>query len=142
MTGLLCIQQYKTPFTRHWCGIRKLHSISRRLIFTFFNLDYDSLIDENEEKFDGTRVITYTKSTVNFESSDFSLAVLVKTTTPGTVISKTGVTWSPGNVAFTISPTGTVSYQINGVGTITGTTKVNDAKWHEVAVVYSSQEKT
>lgn len=87
-------------------------------------------------------MIKYTKSVVNFESSDFSLAVLVKTTTPGTVISKTGVTWSPGNVAFTISQAGTVSYQINGVGAITGTTKVNDANWHEVAVVFSSQDKS
>jgi hypothetical protein len=70
------------------------------------------------------------------------LAVLIKTTTPGTIISKTGVTWSPGSVALTISQTGTANYQINGVGTITGTTKVNDAKWHEVALVYSSQEKS
>ena len=113
------------------------------LIYIYLSiLDYDSLIDENDEKFDGTRMIKYTKSVVNFESSDFSLAVLVKTTTPGTVISKTGVTWSPGNVAFTISQAGTVSYQINGVGAITGTTKVNDANWHEVAVVFSSQDKS
>ena len=105
-------------------------------------LDYDSLIDENEEKFDGTRVIKYTKSNVNFESSDFSLAVLVKTSTSGTIISKTSVTWSPGNVAFTINATGVVSYQINGVGTIIGKMKVNDGNWHEIAAVCSAKEKS
>ena len=66
----------------------------------------------------------------------------MKTTASGTVISKTSVTWSPGNVAFTINQAGLVSYEINGVGTIIGKTKVNDGNWHEVALVFSAKEKS
>ena len=66
----------------------------------------------------------------------------MKTTTFGTVISKTSVTWSPGNVAFTINQAGFVSFQINGVGTIIGKTKVNDGNWHEIAIVLSAKEKS
>ena len=111
-------------------------------IFCIFILDYDSLIDENEEKFDGTRVIRYTNSDVNFQSSDFSLVVLVKTTASGTLVSRTGATWSPSDVAFTVNQAGVVSYEINGVGAIIGKTKVNDGTWHEVAVVFSAKEKS
>ena len=66
----------------------------------------------------------------------------MKTTTSGTLISRTGATWSPSDVAFTVNQAGVVSYEINGVGTIIGKTKVNDGNWHEVAVVFSAKEKS
>ena len=111
----------------------------QHFIFQLFS-DYDSLIDENEESFDGTRFIPYTKSHVNLESTDFSLAVLLKTMTNGTILSKTGASWASGNLAFLVDFSGFVSLQIKDVGSIAGKTKVNDGQWHEVAVVYSMKE--
>ena len=77
---------------------------------------------------------------MNFESTDFSIAVLLKTTLNGTIISKTGGSWTTGDIALLVDQSGLASYQINGIVSITSKTKVNDGQWHEVGVVYTVKE--
>ena len=75
---------------------------------------------------------------LNMTSKDFTVTARIKTKTDGTVFAKTrGFKWLANGQALFIRG-GRLSYDVGWVGALTSNVRVNDGKWHNVAVVGDS----
>lgn len=70
--------------------------------------------------------------------SDFSVTARIRTTEDGTIFSQTNTDgpWVPNGKAFFIRG-GRLTYDIGWVGAVRSKQKVNDGKWHDVALTWN-----
>jgi hypothetical protein len=84
------------------------------------------------------------RDTLPLANVDFSLCVNIKTSQGGNIISNLPENrrWRNSSKALCVDPTAGVVKFISGENILCESfSRVNDDKWHEIAVVYSNEDK-
>lgn len=94
-------------------------------------------------RFDGSAFVELLDASgLNMTSQDFTITARLRTTANGTIFSLAGAgeKWTPDGQTFFIRE-GHLAFDIGWVGAVTSSRKVNDGKWHTVAVTWSHDER-
>ncbi len=75
-------------------------------------------------------------------SKDFSITARIRTKSGGTILSRTkaGEKWIPDGQTLFVK-NGQLAFDIGWVGAVTAQRRVNDGKWHDVAMTWNSKRK-
>ena len=91
--------------------------------------------------FDGsTRVEIADASPFEMRDRDFTITARIKTTKGGTIFAKTSTApaWGPNGKTFFVRG-GRLAFDVGWVGVVQSSTRVDDGRWHDVAVTYAHQ---
>lgn len=105
-----------------------------------------ALLGEKPEKplvFDGgTYAEVREAADFDLTTKDFSITARVKTTVGGTILAlaQPGQKWVPNGQTFFIR-NGRLGFDIGWVGVVAGKTKLDDGKWHDIAVTRSQSTR-
>ena len=98
--------------------------------------------DDGPFRFKGSHAAHVAKSDqFDLTSADFTVYARLKTEGGGTILAQApphGAEWAPNGKTFFIRG-GRLGFDIGWVGAVTSKRKVNDGKWHDVALVYDHQ---
>ncbi len=75
-------------------------------------------------------------------TKDFTIAARIKTKSGGTIVAlaEPGPKWTPDGQTFFVRD-GRLVFDIGWVGAVTGKSKINDGKWHDVAVSWQAKSQ-
>ena len=129
----------------YWLGMegrKDLYSLSFCVIYLYFsNLEEATIFGEQEQTFNGRHMANC--EGLPLAGTDFSLYANVKTRQAGCIFCSIPENrmWMNDSKALIIDATGVIQF-ISGPNVMSeGHSRVNDDKWHEVAVVYSEENK-
>ena len=94
-------------------------------------------------EFDGKSFIEILNSSdFDTTSRDFTITARIRTKAGGTILSRTksGDKWVPDGQTFFVR-NGQLAFDIGWVGTVQSQRRVNDGKWHDVAVCWNAESK-
>ena len=94
-------------------------------------------------KFDGKSFIEILNSSdFDTTSKDFTITARIRTKAGGTILSRTksGDKWVPDGQTFFVR-NGQLAFDIGWVGTVQSQRRVNDGKWHDVAVSWNAESE-
>jgi putative heme-binding domain-containing protein len=91
-------------------------------------------------QFDGSTYVEIPASDAfDWTAKDFTIAARMKTSEGGTLLAlaPTGEQWTPDGQSLFVRD-GRLCFDIGWVGAVTGRTKINDGKWHNVSMTWDS----
>lgn len=93
--------------------------------------------------FDGNTFLEAESKAFDFNAADFSILARLRTTQNGTIVAVTSTKdkWTPNGQTFFIRD-GKLGFDIGWVGAVTGKARVNDGKWHDVAVTWEQSNQS
>ena len=97
--------------------------------------------ENNEITFNGMQMAV--RGALPLANTDFSLSVRIKTSQAGNIVSNLPENrrWNDECKALCVDPTGVVRF-VSGENIVCESfTRVNDDKWHEIGIVYSSEDE-
>ncbi|MFG0333368.1 MAG: DUF6797 domain-containing protein, partial [Maioricimonas sp. JB049] len=88
-------------------------------------------------RFDGSRYLEVDDGEAFDTTGSFTIAARIRTEEGGTIVARTtpGPKWVPGGQVLFVRG-GRLSYDIGWVGVLQSNVRVNDGKWHDVAVTF------
>ncbi|MBI5760245.1 MAG: hypothetical protein HZA46_17145 [Planctomycetales bacterium] len=97
---------------------------------------------EQRLAFDGNTYLEISKGEAfDLTTKDFSIAARIKTKADGTIwsLSQSGPKWTPDGQTFFIRD-GRLAFDIGWVGAVSAKSKINDDRWHQVAMTWQQSE--
>ncbi|MFO0942130.1 MAG: DUF6797 domain-containing protein [Pirellulales bacterium] len=90
--------------------------------------------------FDGNSYLQVDSAKFDMNSQDFTIAARIRTNTDGSIwsLATNSDRWMPNGQSFFIR-SGKLGYDIGWVGAVSGKAKVDDGKWHDVAVSWQRE---
>ena len=136
----LWLSEYRFVITSSSATNCYLHSV--RFIQLCFYIEEKVIFgEENEISFNGMEMATH--EALPLGNVDFSLCVNIKTRQAGTVASNfpEDRRWKNESKALFVDATGVAKFVCGGHTLCESFSQINDDSWHEIGVVYSSEDK-